>query len=153
MIDMTRFSIKMSAFHVFTLFMLAVAQPLFYLLSKNAEFFVARGSERLDIILFVLILCMLLPLSIVLFEFVMGRFNLRLLKWFHALIVTVLVAAILLPALKKIHDLPGSAILTLGILSGVIFTILYMRYRIVKMFLSFLFPVIIICPIIFFSGI
>jgi hypothetical protein len=47
----TRISFLRAALHLGGLWALAFAQPLFDLLGRNAEFFVARGSTRGDILL------------------------------------------------------------------------------------------------------
>ena len=47
--------------HILVLISFALAQPLFGLLSDSPEFFIARQSEPLDLILLILILCLGLP--------------------------------------------------------------------------------------------
>ena len=54
--------------HVLVLFSIALAQPLFSLLSRYAEFFVARQTEPVDLILLTLIVCLGLPLLLILPE-------------------------------------------------------------------------------------
>src|SRR5438093_9484882 len=61
-------NLAINSLEVLALCSFAFAQPLFDLISRNAGFFVARKSEPLDIILFVLGLCFIPPLLIVLFE-------------------------------------------------------------------------------------
>lgn len=52
----------------------ALAQPLFDLLGKNAEFFVARGSTPSDIVLFALVVTFAPPLVLLAVELMVGRF-------------------------------------------------------------------------------
>ena len=56
------------ALHIFVLSSFAFAQPLFGLLSRKAEFFVARHSKPVDIIVLILILCVVLPAILVAVE-------------------------------------------------------------------------------------
>lgn len=56
---------------------LAVAQPLFDLLSRNAEFFVARRAPVLDIVLFALSVALALPFLLAVMVMVCGRIHRR----------------------------------------------------------------------------
>ena len=56
-------SLRLAAVHLTVLWSLAVAQPLFDVLDDGPEFFVARGSERIDILLFAFGLVFVPPLS------------------------------------------------------------------------------------------
>ena len=58
--------------HLFVLFSLAIAQPLFELLARSAPFFVAERSQPVDILLLVLLLCVLTPLFFVVLEILAG---------------------------------------------------------------------------------
>jgi hypothetical protein len=51
----------LAGLHLLVLWSFAVAQPLFDLLGKNAEFFAARGSTRWDAIVFALVLLLVPP--------------------------------------------------------------------------------------------
>lgn len=132
--------------HIFVLFSFAFAQPLFDLLSRNAEFFVAHHSEPVDIILLILILCVLLPALVVLIEGVAGLFGPRARKCVHGFMVAGLLAVIALPALEKIFELPGTVILVGAAILGVAVTIAYMRFHPVRMFLTVLSPAILLFP-------
>ncbi|HDH03087.1 MAG TPA: hypothetical protein ENH15_02435, partial [Actinobacteria bacterium] len=52
------------AISIVVLFVFAVAQPLLGLLGRNAEFFLARASPALDLVLMALILALVVPLAI-----------------------------------------------------------------------------------------
>ncbi|MBW2113048.1 MAG: hypothetical protein JRH00_16795, partial [Deltaproteobacteria bacterium] len=49
------------ALHSFVLVSFALTQPLFDILARYPEFFVTRKSEPVDIFLFVLTLCFVIP--------------------------------------------------------------------------------------------
>ena len=134
------------ALHIFVLFSFALAQPLFDLLSRNAEFFVAHHSEPVDIILLILILCALLPALVVLIEVVAGLFGRRARKGVHGFMVASLLTVIALPALNKILEFSGTALLVGAAILGVATTIVYMRFRPVRIFLTVLSPAILLFP-------
>src|SRR5438093_10241896 len=75
------------ALHIFVLCSFALAQPLFDLLSRHVQFFVAHGSKPVDVILLVLILCILLPTVAVLTEWVAGLFDRWVREGGHGLMV------------------------------------------------------------------
>src|SRR5215471_10322396 len=93
--------------HIFVLFGFALAQPVFDVLSRHVQFFVAHGSKPVDVILLVLILCIFLPTIAVLIEWVAGLFGRRVRKAVHGLVVAGLVAGIALPVLKKMGAVPA----------------------------------------------
>src|SRR2546426_9282874 len=65
-------NLTMDSLEILALSSFAFAQPLFDLLSRNAGFFVARKSEPVDILLFILGLCLIPPAVMVLFEMVIS---------------------------------------------------------------------------------
>jgi len=132
--------------HIFVLFSFAVAQPLFGLLSRNAEFFVARHSEPVDVIFLILILCALLPALVVLIEVVAGLFGQHARKGVHSFMVAILLTVIALPVLNKILELPGAAILVGAAILGVTATITYVRFHAVRMFMTVLSLSLLIFP-------
>ncbi|MEE9542251.1 MAG: hypothetical protein V3V95_00525, partial [Thermodesulfobacteriota bacterium] len=134
------------ALHIFVLVSLGLAQPLFDLLSRNAEFFIARHSEKIDIILLVAILSLLVPALFVFAEWLVGFAGLRLRKYFHYFLVAALVVIILLPVLKRIEGLPGIALIIIAAVIGGLFTAAYARSKILKSSLSILSPVVLILP-------
>ena len=134
------------ALHIFVLFSFALAQPLFDLLSRYPEFFVARKSEPIDIILFILTLCLFLPGIAVLLEAASGIFGRRFRKAVHWCMVATLVAVIALQVLKKVFGFPGIFPMILSAVLGISATIVYVRLRPAKIFLTVLCPVIVIFP-------
>lgn len=82
----------------------AIAQPIFELLSRNVEFFIARHSEPLEVILLVLGLCLFLPVVIVLFEILADAVTPKFRRAVHSVVLAVLFALILLPLLKRVGD-------------------------------------------------
>ena len=141
--------IYIDTLHIFVLFSFALAQPLFDLLSRNAEFFVAHHCEPVDIILLILIVCVLLPGLVVLIEVVTGLIGRRARKAVHGLLVAGLVAVIVLPALKKIGDIPGTVILICAGVVGVVFALGYIKIKPIKTLITFLLPGLLLFPTLF----
>ena len=65
-------SFRLAALHLAGLSALAIAQPLFDLLSRNVEFFAVRGSTRWDVVLFAVGVVVLPPLLLLGLEALAG---------------------------------------------------------------------------------
>jgi hypothetical protein len=135
--------------HIFVLCSFAIAQPLFDLLSRNAEFFVARHSEPIDIVLLTLILIIPFPALIVLIEAITGLVSHQARKIVHGFVIACLMALIALPLLKMIDIFSGTIILLLAGLVGTGFMLIYIRFQLVKKFLAALSPALLIFPALF----
>ena len=135
--------------HIFVLFSFALAQPLFDLLSRNAEFFVARRSQPIDVIFLILILCLLLPALVVLVEMVAGLLGQRVRRGVHGLIVAGLVAGIVLPVLKQIDGVSGTVLMVGAVLFGMATAIGYARFHPIRLFLTVLSPAVFLFPSLF----
>ena len=92
--------------HLAGLSALAVAQPLFDLLARNAEFFAVRGSTRWDIVLFAVGLVVLPPLVLLGLEALAGLAHARAATVAHLLFVGILVGLLVVQALRS----SGSAV-------------------------------------------
>ena len=80
---------------------LAVAQPLFDLLGRNAEFFAARGATRWQILGFALALVAAPPAALLLLEVAAGLVSPRLRRQLHVFLVGVLGGAFVLVAIRR----------------------------------------------------
>ena len=135
--------------HIFVLSGFAVTQPLFDLLSRNAEFFVVRRSEPVDIILLVYFVCIVIPALVVAVEMAVGLWSRRVREKLHGVVVASLVAVIALPALNRLDGFPGTALLISAAILGVGMSICYVRFRPAQMFLTVLSPALLIFPSLF----
>ena len=103
---------RRAALHLGGLWALAFAQPLFDLLGENAQFFVARGSTRGDILLLAFGYTLLPPLAGATLVWALGRVR-PMAGWCaHLVLVAVLVGALLLPPLG---DALGGSALAIGV--------------------------------------
>ena len=135
-----------NSLHILILFSLAVAQPIFDLLSGYPEFFVARGSEPLDLIFLALILCLGLPSLFIFLEGVASVVGPRLYKCAHAGLVAILTATIILQIVQRIAEMPGFALVTAAILLAIMGSVAYVRFEPVRTYLTFLSPAILLFP-------
>jgi len=87
----------MRALHLFALCGFAIAQPLFELLARHAELFVARRSEPIDIIAVICVLVFVPPLSLWSFGLVATQISPRLGRSVHLTMCGLLVAVVTLP--------------------------------------------------------
>jgi hypothetical protein len=124
--------------HLAALWAFAVAQPLFDLLGRNAEFFVARGSTRWDIVAFG-IGVVVPPAGMILVETLARRIHDRLGRAVHLAAVALLVAALALQVTAK-AGLQAAAALTASTLVGLLAAAAYTRVSLVRAVLSALAP-------------
>ncbi len=115
----------------FTFFLwgVAVAQPLFDLLARGAEFFVVRRSEPLDILILAAILSGLIPALLMLIQAAAGLLGKSARTCVHLIIVASLIAATILPICNRSLLLPGWAQTALATGLGAVGAALYSRLR------------------------
>jgi len=142
-------NIFVEAIHIYVLYGFAVAQPIFDLLTRNAEFFIARRSEPIDVFFLILVLCVLLPTLTILLKELVGIFSVRARRGLHIILVIALITIILLPPLKTIGGISGTIHLVSALTLALVFTVLYTRFWIVKMYFTYLAPAILIFPVLF----
>jgi hypothetical protein len=132
-------SFARAALHLGGLWALAFAQPLFDLLGRNAQFFVARGSTAGDILLLAFGYALVPPLAGAALVWALGRIR-PALGWAAMLaLVGLIVAALLLP---PAGDLLGGSWLAipLALALGAGAALLYARAAGVRSFVTVLSP-------------
>jgi hypothetical protein len=138
-----------NALHIFILVSLSFAQPL-YVISQFAEFFVAHNAGPVEIMLFILIPCLLVPVFFVALEITAGLFHRRAGILMHYLIVTSVSSVIALVLFKKYAGgYPGGVLLSGAVFLGITAGLAYARFHEVKKFVTILLPVIFIFPYFF----
>lgn len=125
--------------HLGGLWALAFAQPLFDLLGRNAQFFVARGSTTGDMLLLALGYALVPPLAAAAVVWALGRLR-PVAGWVAQLVfVAILSAALVLPPLGD--ALGGSAVaIAVALALGAGTAALYARTTAVRSFLTVLSP-------------
>lgn len=127
--------------HLAALSAFAVAQPLFDLLSKNAEFFVVRGSTPGEVVVFALGVTLLPPAALLAGEGIVGLPHRDLMKGLHLVFVAVLAGTVAIQALKRYADVDSTNLLIGGsAVLGLAFAAAYARVGAVRSALSVLIP-------------
>ena len=130
-------SFSRAALQLGGLWALAFAQPLFDLLGRNAEFFVARGSTTGDILLLAFGYTLVPPLAGALLVWVLGRIRPAVGSGAMLVLVALLVAALVLPPVGDV--LGGSAIaVPVALAVGAGAAVLYARAAALRSFLTVL---------------
>ena len=135
--------------HLMILFNLALAQPLYDVTSKQAEFYVAHETPTAWLVFGTLLLSICLPGLLSLFPSLLGIFSPRLENSSRFALVVLLSALFVLPVLNRSTDLSVTLFIASGALFGMIVGLTYVRSRIFRMFLTCLSPGIVVFPLVF----
>jgi len=135
------------ALHLFALVQVAIAYPVYDLLSRNPEFFIARQSQAGDIWLVVLALSFVLPLGLFGLQLVLARINEHLGRAVYLLLIAFLF--LLLGFSASQNALDGPAHLVFGVAFCLLLTVVYWRTSVGRLFVSFLSPAILVVPALF----
>jgi Sulfatase len=126
--------------HLAALWALAFVAPLFDLLGNNAEFFVARGNDAGDILVFSLVFALAPPLAMLAIEALAELIDTRLRWGIHLLLVALLAAAIALQIAKKLADGPGGLLIVIALIVGAATAAAYARTRFLRSVADVLIP-------------
>jgi hypothetical protein len=140
----------MKALHLGALWAFAFAQPLFDLLGREAQFFVARGNSAADIVLFALAFTLVPPALLAGLVWLAGRIRPALGEGLQLCFVGLLVAAILLPPLGDLLGGSGFALMP-ALLAGAGAAVLYARAAPARAFLSVLSPAPVLFLVLFLA--
>ena len=124
--------------HLFALWGFAVAQPLFDLLGRNAQFLVAHDARPLEVIALTAMLCFAGPGLLTVTEWMADRVSPTAGRWFHQLLVALLAGATILQAVKSLGDLPGMLWVGVAGVAGVGVSWAYQRMVPIRTYLSIL---------------
>ena len=133
-------SLLVGSGHLAALWALAFAEPLFDLLGRNPDFFVARGNDATDILAFAFAFTLLPPLAMLGAEALAQRLGGNW-RWpLHLSLVTLLVAAIALQFLNEITAGPGGVLIALALAIGALAALAYARTRFLRAVADVLIP-------------
>ena len=138
-----------AALHLLVLWSFAVAQPLFSLLSGDSEFFAIRGSGTTELLLFAIVLTFVAPLSLLALEGLAGLAGRRVRWGVHLVLVTLLLAATMLPLIKRLELFSGALGLAIALVLGGLGAFAYGRFKLVREYATILTPVLLIFPVVF----
>ena len=146
----TRFALNSA--DILVLWSFALAQPVFSILAKHPEFFVARQSQPIEILLLAVGLIFAVPLVCILCEVVALLLRPGLLSVVHGAFVSSFSALLLLPVLRKIPGITGLWVVILAGTLGLVASVAYLRLRTSRKSLLFLVPAVLIFPLLFLLG-
>ena len=141
-----------SAFQIFAVTALAVAQPLFAVVSREPAFFVARNTTSGQLGAFVAITGVALPLVLVLTVVISTRLHKVGGHVVHVLLITVLGSFLLLPLLKRASGMDTLSLLAVALILAGVAAIACSRLSAGKMFLTALSPAALIIPAAFLAN-
>ena len=135
--------------HLVTLWAFAIAQPLYDLLGQNPEFFLVRRTDGFQLGLIVAVLSWLLPSLLGLLVLILFRVSRRMARFSYGTVFILLVALLLMAALKQIQsDFHVGTLLAIVFL-GAVSVGLYHRFYPVQLFLTFASPGTVVIPLLF----
>jgi len=139
----------LSFLHLAVLSAFALAQPLFNLLSDNPEFFAARGSTAVDVIVFAVLLVVVPPAIGLAIEALVGLAGPRARYGAHLVLMAFLAAVIFVQALKDAIGSSDAVLIALAVALGGLAALLYSRAEPVRSFMTVLSPAPLVFLILF----
>jgi hypothetical protein len=121
-----------SALHLFALAGFAIAQPLFHSLARHPLFLLAYEVTPAEIAVLTLVLLFVPALLAWGAELAGGFLGPRARRFLHGLLLVILFAFLLLPALKHFPKSPGPVLIAAAILCGFLLTLAYFRFAFVR---------------------
>ncbi|HXV58799.1 MAG TPA: hypothetical protein VD704_13115, partial [Gaiellaceae bacterium] len=140
-------SLLLRGLHLLVLCGFALAQPLYDILGRTPEFFVARGSTGWDVVVVGVALATLPAALLLAVEALAGLVSHRLQSALHLLFVGALAALIALQALRRGGDLPGWPLVAAAAALGALAAVAYSRLSPVRTGVTVLTP----APLVFLS--
>jgi uncharacterized membrane protein len=128
---------------------IAIAQPIFEVLSNSPEFFPARSTKPAIIVAAVLAVCFGVPLALLGIERAIRTVNLRAAAVFHGIVLAFLLAALVMPWLRRFEFLafPWNAVA--GAFLGIAVSYACSRIPPARQFLTALSPAALAVPALF----
>ncbi len=143
------FGAPVPALHVITLCGFALAQPLYDLLGRNPEFFIAHQAQPIDLLLLTALVSLVIPTALLL--------GLRILlphPWrgpAHHILLGCLFSLVATQVLNRLAALPSVATVCLAMIAGLAGILAYARFRPVQLFLTVLSPSALLFPVLFLA--
>ncbi len=133
-------SLLAGAAHLAALWALAVAQPLFDLLGRNPDFFVARGNTAGDILLFAFVFTLVPPALMLAAEALAAWVSPRARWLLHLALLGLLSTVLAMVVLKHLISGPAGLMVAVAVGAGAGAAALYVRGRFLRSLLDVLIP-------------
>ena len=128
----------LNGLHLLALWGFALVQPLFDLLGRNADFFVARGSTSGDIVAFALAVTFIPPALLFGIEVLVGLVSLYARDWVHVAFIALISAIIALGFINKVFDAPSGVLIPVSLAIGTAAAVWYESEQAVRTFATVL---------------
>ena len=128
---------------------LAVAQPLFGVLSKNPEFFVVRGSTGADVLILTGAVILLPPVALLAAEVLAGLVRAGLRRYLHTAFVGTLTAILAVQAMNEWESLFHEVTLMAAVVSGALAALAYEAWGAARSFVTALAPAPVLVALLF----
>ncbi len=125
------------AAHLFAVSGFAVAQPLYAVLAKHVDFFVAHDAQPQDILLLACLLSIGVPAFLTVLEWAAGYLRDSIGNLMHLALLSVLAALAFLPLLKKIPMIPDAGMVAGAVLAGLAAACAYATLGTVRTLVTF----------------
>ena len=142
-------STRLEALHFVSLWSIAIAQPIFDVLSRSPEFFIAHDAQPSDLLGLVFVLCLVGPVCCLLATRLFARLGSRWHSLSVCVIIGTLVVALALEAIKLLADWPPALSFTVAGVCGVLAAAGYLLASPVRLFVTFLSPAVFVVPTVF----
>ena len=128
---------------------MAIAQPIFEVVSNSPEFFAARGTRAATALLAIVAICFGVPLVLVVIERAIRSVSRGAATAFHGVVSALLIAVIVMPWFRRGNLLGSPWDIAASALIGTILAIGAARSRPVRQFFTALAPAALIVPALF----
>jgi hypothetical protein len=132
--------------HLLVLWSFAIAEPLYQVLGRNREFYVAHRVSPIDLLLFMALVSLLLPVALALCAAAIVGLIPRIAAYVRLTMVGLLIAAIASEVLSKSATLPGAPHIVLSLIVGAAVAWLYGQQPLARTFLTVLGPSVVVFP-------
>lgn len=141
---------RFEGLHVVSLWGLAVAQPVFDVVGRSPEFFIAHDTRPADLLGLVALLCLGGPAACLLLIHLCGRVGgWRWRRRAAAAAIGGLAGAVALAALKALGGWPTGVLVGMAAFAGAATALAYLRLQPIRTFATFLAPAALVVPALF----
>ena len=123
---------------LFAAFGFAIAQPILSVFGKSPDTFIYRRADRVDIVVFALVVALAIPTFLWLVECAIALWSSRAARVTHLFSLAALALLWAIQIVANTSDLRGAVLLVAAALAAVAFVLAYLRFPPVRTFLGFL---------------
>ena len=134
---------------LFGLAAIAIAQPIFEVVSNSPEFFAARGTPAMTAVVAVVAICFGVPLVLLGIEWAIRHVSPRAAAVVHGVALALLSAAVVMPLFRRGDMLMSPWDALISSLVGVVVALVAARSRSARQFLTALSPAALVVPTLF----